>query len=147
MAGCAGRPPGSRIGIGRPWRENLLPRFYRRTASNDLQLSAKRATVTRPFSQYSAGLRRVEILTEHQPPSRSMVFAEGGREVNRPLGACRRNHDRSKKWDRRPTADAFYQRFRGAYRRNRRGCRMDATPDAPVWHSSDTLLVNEETET
>jgi len=84
VAGCAGRPPGSRIGIGRPWRENLLRGFYRRTASNDLQLSAKRATVTRPFSQYSAGLRRVEILTEHQPPSRSMVFAEGGREVNRP---------------------------------------------------------------
>jgi len=82
VAGCAGRPPGSRIGIGRPWRENLLPRFYRRTASNDLQLSAKRATVTRPFSQYSAGLRRVEILTEHHPPSRSIAitlqFSEHG---------------------------------------------------------------------
>src|SRR5712691_3017229 len=56
------------------------------------------------------------------------------------LGACRRNHDGSKKWDRRPTADPFSERLDRAHRRNRRTSGMHATSDALVWHYSDRLL-------
>src|SRR5712691_4688718 len=56
------------------------------------------------------------------------------------LGACRRNHDGSKKWDRRPTADPFSVRLDRAHRRNRRTSGMHATSDALVWHYSDRLL-------
>jgi hypothetical protein len=56
------------------------------------------------------------------------------------LGACRRNHDDSKKWDGYPTRHPSSDRSGSRHRRNLRPSGIDEASDALVRHYSERLL-------
>jgi len=105
--------------------------------------------ISGPNSLRDAGEHHLAVAYFTPKSLRAVVVLYGGCFVVRVgteqesprLGACRRNHDDSKKWDGYPTTHPFSDRFGRRDRRKLPPSGIDEASDAPVRRYSDRLLV------
>ena len=90
-----------------------------------------------PFIAYRGGRRRAR--SPRRDAGRPHLVAPRPARRAR-LGACRRNHAGPKKWDGRLTNGPFGARYCELHRRKSPQSGILGSPNARIWHFSDTLL-------